>query len=277
MQIPELTSIDDEPIETRESRDPIRLATATTQADELISQWQLDHIRDAETFRDLSKCCDCGREMPKPYVKMYGPLAVTFIRCNSCIPIKIEAEKAEALKSFDEICGKWCPPEFNTPWDTARGNNVLRDEVFRRFSFSTKKGLLIFGRSGSCKTRVIWELLKHIHQVAAEEARFLFLDSFDMATKGIPVDAYNVPLLVIDDLGNEPLGPKNEKHLLHLIRKRCDWFRPIIVTTQLDAETFKKSFFYGPTGEAALRRFRERSEVISVGGVAAKGVKTEAA
>lgn len=245
--------------------EPLSVVEALTQANILASEWEGKHHAEPSLYHDPSRCCDCGCAMPKPYVIMAGPMPLVILRCDPCIRKRIDEESVKNDRTFEEHFGALCPPEFNHPWDCSKGNNLLKAEVLKRFSYSTRKGLLIYGASGSCKTRVVWELIKYLYKTSTDASfKWLMTDAFEIATNGIPKEAYYTPLLIIDDLGNEPLGPKNEKHLLYLIRQRCDWHKPIIVTTQLDGESFKKSFFSSHTGEAALRRFRERTEIINV-------------
>jgi DNA replication protein DnaC len=181
--------------------------------------------------------------------------------CPSCATAgkeRIAREERERLNAgFSGII----PAEF-IYWDIAKGRNDVLAKVNGKFSFETRRGLTIFGPSGSCKTRIAWELVKRI-VMQPQTYSWLFLDSYDCATVGFPAEAGKVDYLVIDDLGNEPGGSKFESGWLRLMRKRCDWHKPTIITTQLTAVDFKRRFFQGQAAEAIMRRLRERNDTIN--------------
>jgi DNA replication protein DnaC len=186
--------------------------------------------------------------------------------CPSCAKVGKERIEEEARRALNSGFSGIIPAEF-IHWNIGIGRNDVLSKVNGKFSFETRRGLTIFGPSGSCKTRVAWELVKRIVS-QPQSYSWAFVDSYDCATAGFPPNSATVDYLIIDDLGNEPATSKFETALLRLIRKRCDWHKPTIITTQLTAIDFKRQFFKGPAAEAIMRRLRERNDTINTDGTA---------
>ena len=131
--------------------------------------------------------------------------------------------------------------------------------------------MVIHGVTGTCKTRILWQLVKRVLE-QPENYTWLVLDGYEIATATTPFvkEAFFCDYLFIDDLGACPSSTKFVQALLHLIRRRCDWHRPIIVTTQLTGEAFKRRFFDDPASAAIVRRFRDRTDSIETSQPAAK-------
>ena len=198
---------------------------------ELETQW-----RNGEQYSDDGRllctgwfpvlCCDAC------YEKSKGPL--------------VDNEKNE------RIWNSLCPVEFRKPWDSNKGDARLLSKVLG-FEYRSARGMMIHGASGRGKTRSVWQLMKRL---LGEGVEFLWLDPTDFEFGG-PREAEKVPLLVLDDLGHAPLGQKQEAGLLRLIGRRCDWHRPMIVTTQHTGDSLEGRFSEGTTAKAVIRRLRE--------------------
>jgi hypothetical protein len=184
---------------------------------------------------------------------------------NVCCPNCAETGKArladEDQKARANALSGVIPAEF-AYWNQSLGNNEAKAKALGAFKPELRRGMILHGTTGGCKTRIMWELVKLV--VALPDAQsWYWLDAFDAATKGIPVEAERAQFLFIDDLGNEPTSTKYETAMLRLIRKRNDWHRPIFITTQLTGIVFKRRFFEGAAAEAILRRLTERTDRIS--------------
>jgi DNA replication protein DnaC len=170
--------------------------------------------------------------------------------CEACY------ENAKQDSSRDQTSVKsWealCPEEFRTPWDDRLGNRRLLNRVLQ-FDPSRGRGLLVHGKSDTCKTRIIWRLLRQLSEAGRE---WLFVEAIDLLDN-IPLAAFTVPILVIDDLGNDVLTPAKEVRLLKLLRTRCNWHRPVIITTQFVGESLEKRFVETATAQAIIRRLRQ--------------------
>jgi len=239
-------------------REPIEIAG--------LPEWEAGFKADPEAYHKPGVCRYCSGVIPPPYVIESPTKAFKFFvtACEPCVAAGIAKHDAELAKQRMDSMYRFCPPDFAQKWDPNLGNDSLRMEVFKHFSLSAKRGLLLHGASGRCKTRVAWEIIKDVEERPPYEGfAWKFLDGFDLAAKGIPADAYTVPLLIIDDLGNEPPGSKWETGLLHLLRKRCDYHRVTVITTQLQGAQFKARFFQGASGEAILRRLMQHTTAIA--------------
>lgn len=223
--------------------------------------------RDPENWFPLGVCKHCNTNLgPNDDDKAFQVLPGTFLPlvcCRACSDKAKDQWEVEAKEARESRFRGIIPTEFVT-WDDSVGNNKAKALAFRSFSFTSRKGLVIHGDSGSCKTRIAWQIVRLIveeNEKAGADRQFtwLFCDAFELATKGIPAEADRVDFLFIDDLGNEPTTTKFETSLLHLIRKRCDWHRPIFITTQQTARTMKERYFSGTAASAIIRRFRDRT------------------
>lgn len=213
-------------------------------------------------------CKHCGTDLgSNPDDKAFA-IAGGFLPLVCCEPcakagkIRIEAEQKAAYESqFAGII----PTEF-IEWHQGKGNNTALAKAVEKLRLDPKKGLLLHGVSGTCKTRIMWQLVKKLVE-SPTPTTYLVLDAFELSTMpAIPKDAYFVQHLFIDDLGNEAEDFKAKKRfetsLLHLIRRRNDWHRPTTITTQLTGRDFMARFFNGAAAQAILRRWQDRMATI---------------
>lgn len=216
-------------------------------------------------FYPLGICRHCGTSLGSAPEDKVIPVGVfgylPNVCCAACSDKAKEMWEAEQRAAAELQFAGLIPTAF-LRWDDSLGNTTAKARAFTRFGFDTKKGLVLHGTSGTCKTFILWQLVRLIVEENAkhqpeEHKTWLVLDAFEIATKGIPAEAERVHFLFIDDLGNEPTTTKFETALLHLIRKRCDWHRPTTVTTQLTGKQFKEKFFSGAAAEAIMRRFHD--------------------
>ncbi len=235
---------------------------------ELLTTWQAEWSRDPENTVKPGICRHCGVSLGDTEADKVIPMGrlgyLPNVCCESCSQAGKERLKREDQLAREAMMAGIVPTEF-LHWDETLGNGRALSAALGKFSMSAKRGVVLHGSTGSCKTRIAWELVKRLVQ-QPETITWHWLDSFEASQKGIPKDAYNCAWLVIDDLGNEAKKgweTKWETELLHLIRKRCEWHRPIIITTQLTPTAFKQRFFNGTAAEAIMRRFRERTESIA--------------
>lgn len=240
-----------------------------------LARWEAEYERDPKGTAKPGVCWKCGASMglePSDYIEVlaFGG-ALCFTLCNDCIEKRIAEIKAEERKARDDKFARVIPVEF-IGWDEGKGNRTLLERVSQlypdpdgdagaqpRGNFALRRGAVLHGPTGSCKTRVTWQIVKRLLKHADPQS-WCFMDASDMAAHGPSVDSFTASWLVIDDLGNEPTSSKHESALLRLIRSRCDWHRPTIITTQLTGAAFKKRFFEAAPAAAILRRLMERSD-----------------
>ncbi len=170
--------------------------------------------------------------------------------CDDCYA----AAKADG-RPIDKQLELWrerCPIDFRDSWDATKGDAKLLTRVLQ-FDPRMGRGLLIHGSTDTAKTRAVWRLLRKLTEDGTE---WLFVEAIDLLDN-IPDAARYVPVLVIDDLGNDVLTPKNEVRLLKILRVRADWHRPTIITTQFSGDALAKRFTETATAQAVIRRLRK--------------------
>ena len=178
--------------------------------------------------------------------------------------LAIEAREALSARFMGII-----PTEFIN-WDERQGNNEALAAARGAFSLENRKGVILFGGSGSCKTRICWQLVRSVLEMPKAHSWAVY-DVYDLAVDGIPKDAARVDLLVLDDMGSEATDGatrrKFEAGLLRLIKTRSDWHKTTIVTTQLSGKDFKSRYQSGPKADAILRRLYQRCATIATGAI----------
>ena len=202
---------------------------------------------------DAWKDCD-QRDAENPDLWLFrGFLPVTC--CEACMEV---ARKGDTSQSDAEWESR-CPVEFRRPWEPAKADDRARVAA-TRWDARSGKGIVLHGASGSGKTRIMWQVARDVGRLGIS---WLWLDSLDYLDN-LPPEALRVGVLFLDDLGNEPLTAQAETRLLKLIRSRCDWHRPMVVSTQHQGDSLAKRFREGASAQAVVRRLREFCEGIYV-------------
>lgn len=248
----------DEPVSMGEA---LSGAFGATDLETYIAQHEAEERANPDNTNKLGICKVCKAVLPSKVIPMGRFGFLPNVCCDSCADKGKDDLERKKQEELDKKFAGMIPAEF-IAWDPAKGNGPLQARVNGAFSYTSRKGIVIHGQSGRCKTRILWQLVKGVAS-QPEGFSWSFLDAFEVATKGLPAEAERADFLFIDDLGNEPTGTKWETSFLHLVRKRCDWHRPIFVTTQLTGAQFKQRYFNGSAAAAILRRFSERCVMIS--------------
>lgn len=233
-----------------------------------LAEHEAEERANPEHTNPLGVCRHCKAVLPSKVIPMGRFGFLPNVCCDACADRGIADLAAKERQAQDARFASLVPAEF-LHWDDAKGNKALQAAVNGRFSFTSRMGLVLHGPTGGCKTRLMWALVKRIAE-QPENFTWLFLDVFECSTKGFPAEADRVDFLFLDDLGNEPAGTKWETSLLHLIRRRCDWHKPIFVSTQLTGAQFQGRYFNGAAAAAILRRLRDRATFIATDGTIAR-------
>ena len=248
------------PAEPRRMEDPAPVGTILRSAiDNLTAHWKSEFARDPANTWEPGKCKFCGCTLDEPLIVGSDLIQFPTIACDPCINKERERRDSEDRVKAESAFAKVIPIEFSF-WDTHKGNNAALAKAQSNFNISSRKGLVLHGLTGTCKTRIMWQLVKRVIE-QPEGYSWLMLNGFEIATSATPFpkEAFFCDFLFIDDLGNSPSSTKFVTSLLHLIRRRCNWHRPIIVTTQLTGDAFRQRFFNNPAASAIVRRFRDRT------------------
>jgi DNA replication protein DnaC len=134
------------------------------------------------------------------------------------------------------------------------------------------KGLLFWGPTGRCKTRVLWLLIQKLAVHLGPDSIHVFTGTDfgnKLARHYKEEDAEEwleqvkgCKLVIFDDLGKLKLTDRAEAELFDVINHRTSWHLPIIATTELDEAGMADRMSYH-RGPALIRRLREFCEVIS--------------
>lgn len=203
------------------------------------------------------KCKVCGQPLDSLWRHIDHPKTTGWFAVNCCERCYAAAGGGDNFPSLDPWLDA-CPPEFRCDWDQRKTpDNLLRAVL--RFNFALRRGLLITGPSGSGKTRAVWQLMRRL---TLDGIGWHFASAIDVMD-GLTPEAARSSVLVIDDLGNDPLGNNREVALLKVIRRRCEWHQPFIVTTQFKGDELAQRFSERATAQAVVRRLREYCDIIA--------------
>jgi hypothetical protein len=197
-----------------------------------------------------NKCKKCGNTLDQLWRQIDHPKATGWFAVNCCDPCyssTLVSTEANLDRWFDE-----CPTEFRKDWDNMKGDTWLLRSVLK-FNPAHRRGLIIKGESGKAKTRAVWQLLR---QLTLDGIDWRFTTALDLMD-GISAECSRAKVLVLDDLGNDHLHTQKEISLLRIIRKRCDWHMPTIITTQFSGAALEKRFSEAATAQAIIRRLHE--------------------
>lgn len=169
------------------------------------------------------------------------------------------------LKEFEAKC----PPNY---LDTDL--KILSPKASEVINFPYgKRGLIVGGVSGRCKTRAMWLLVRRLY--VEHGIGFEWFDALSFADGAIAAARDNTlaahvkrlsrfPVLVLDDLGKARMTPKVGEALFGLIEARTSYNRPTYITTNFAGETLAARFEDEETSRPLLRRLREFSHVITL-------------
>ena len=145
-----------------------------------LADWTAEYERDPDNTFHPGLCAECGCSLGEPHEWVHTlkvcnieiPRPVRY--CDPCIEKIIAARKAEDRLRRDAAFAKIIPVEFNY-WDRQKGNAALLERVTQlypdpdgpgpatpRGNFAARRGCLIHGTTGSCKTRIAWQIIKRL-------------------------------------------------------------------------------------------------------------------
>ena len=208
----------------------------------------------------------CGREYFAP----------TF--CEKCVGEHRRTQaRIEQQQQADDVRQKWeriCPPIYRDT-DVKRLTPAMR-KYAETWTSENGRGLAFVGTTGKCKTRVCYMILARYHfeghgvfGITAAKLAELVQNRFsnDNETRGESAEKLKlierIPLLLLDDVGQEKITERTGSEFFSLIEQRTSWKRPTIWTSNLDAGTFKQALG-AERGQPTIRRLREFSDIVKV-------------
>lgn len=194
---------------------------------------------------------------------------------NECHERLLNQEKSRAILNRQTAQAAsfavMCPKEFQKPITFNKVSATLYDKVMA-WDWKEGRGLYLHGRSGMCKTRFAWALVKREMMtfskavVAVTHTEFRYNVTLLSNAGAEPLASYMKRLqlcdiLFIDDLGKGRITPAAEEALESLIDCRTRNNKPMLVTSNNSLESIAKLF--GPEcAEPIVRRLTDYCESI---------------
>ena len=205
------------------------------------------------------KCSGCGdlvemdiEDAAWEIVNRVATPLVNRFACDKCVE-KMEETKqmTEAQEFIDriqarmlELADHWnqiCPPIYLTV-DPDKINPEAREAFTQATHWHySPTGLVLYGKTGMCKTRAAWVILHRIYMDGKSVMAFT-ANEFNLKcsaecmrseTFGAWVSKLKwVDLLLFDDLGKRKLSEVAEAQLIDVIDHRCKYLKPTIITTE---------------------------------------------
>ena len=235
-----------------------------------------------ETFD--SKCSRCGGDFKASRATLCGAVLTTRL-CNKCAE-EFDAENAKSAEqrrqqdllrnavAREEAWAQICPVEFRTPNENDGKTSLARLEkhqpaVKELLHWTGPKGLIIRGKTGKCKTRSMWRLMRRLYM---EGRRLVVLTpgQFDRQCRDAGgnftlTEWFNrlsqCDVFVMDDLGKAQWTPATEASWFDLVDERTRYNRPIIATTNDTGQTIAARMS-PDRAEMLIRRLRDYCDQI---------------
>jgi len=207
---------------------------------------------------------------------MHSPESYSRSAEQQCVHDQFALHQHEEQQA-DHLTRKWeriCPPIYRDT-DVKRLTPAMR-KYAETWTSENGRGLAFVGPTGKCKTRVCYMILTRYHfdgqgvfGITAAKLAELVQNKFslDNEIRGESVEKLKlierIPLLLLDDVGQEKITERTGSEFFSLIEQRTAWKRPTLWTSNLDAGTFKQALG-AERGQPTIRRLREFSEIVKV-------------
>jgi len=227
----------------------------------------------------ITHCIDCKQPLATPGEHI-GGIPVGSI-CDECDQKRLEEYQARNPGHFqtpeEKLKKKWANflvefPDYRDTDTSFLWPKQYQEAIAWYPKNPEGKGLLLTGKSGAGKSRTLFQVMAKCidYQIfptyyAAEELARKISDSWDRRGKleQIVNHLIRVPILAIDDLGQEKLTARVEESWYAIIRGRCEHRKPILATTMYSDDRLAQRFSHNPEqGIAIVRRLKEYTEVI---------------
>jgi hypothetical protein len=224
-----------------------------------------------KTHSETKPCQDCQTPISTDPItldwfgtlKTYPPADI----CDECVNRRTaERERQERLDKLNASWKKIAPPLYRSS-DITRFPQQLQDAL-ETFDPDSDMGIGIRGKSGQCKSRAAFELLKRAHFAGYRVAATSAIEIANLAgnqwdtriDKSIPFDIISMDphptighsaqnrlnlfktcrWLLIDDMGKEKHSERNEVELYDILETRTSNFLPTIWTLNMSAAALKR-------------------------------------
>ncbi len=222
------------------------------------------------------ECCDCAQTFTDTPVDLLG-VTISATRCDSCIDKYHAATEANEQQAFqskrNEVFRERCPKSMQWfdrerfPSDLQKHDDIVTAPMI-------DQGILIHGRTGSGKSRTLWQLAKRLitHdqrsvQILEDRAFGRLIERSFAGSNNAEHDKLirqfqNCSVLMIDDIGKAKMTERVESDLFDIIDHRYADGKPMCFTTQFTGDPLISRFGCKETGEAIVRRIKEVTKMI---------------
>lgn len=228
------------------------------------------------------RCKLCGR--PTETEAFFNKVFHGHCICPSCdreLKAQEEAERHNALQTPEKRFRRLAPRSFvEGPSKTDPGRLGFPREALKKALDWDPKGLGLFinGPTGSCKSRILFELIRRlivqdrldVEVLHGGDFRQRLIDAYRAEQSKILMDRWcKVAILAWDDFGQDALKPGMETDLRYIIDYRYREGLPLLVTTQFTPELLTQRLSGGDAAReqvcaSIIRRICERSHIITL-------------
>lgn len=235
-----------------------------------------------------STCIKCGQEFVARMFVFDWSTTQTRLVVRICTPCgdAIEARRVAQLLRDTEDCkdrrraerdADWkrlCPQEFRLTTECNGSTSIAKLELAQPLmshvmQWKGPKGLIIRGRTGRCKSRVMWRLMRRLW-LEGRTITVLTAAQFDRQCRDAGGNftltewfesLANVDVLFIDDLGKAQWTQGTEAQFFDLVDQRAREHRPMMITTN-DDSTSLAAQLSDNRSEPLIRRLKEFCESV---------------
>jgi len=218
-------------------------------------------------------CLSCGATWQEPRNGNRSPFIVR--PCSDCRSKRYAATAAQRTGPGRELLEMtWvdlCPTEFRLTTESGGQTDIEklkqrqpRLNEITQFPFKQGRGLILYGPTGTCKTRVAYRILRRFHEqgkaVRAVRAVRLDRECRDAGGNFTLSDWFNgyamADIVLIDDVGKGKWSEATEAQVFDLIDERTINHRPMIITSNWGEDEMVAGMTSN-RGPALVRRLRD--------------------
>lgn len=227
----------------------------------------------AGTPMDL-ECRVCGKQYTGSDLTVGGITIPAPTLCSTECSQEYDRKAAADKRgiSWRAIMSKQCPALLNTDrGHTAMPPRPIQDQIL---SWEIgPKGMLLIGPTGTCKTRMLFLLLRRLWVGDGVRVKWFLPGQLGKAMQAshnrgeyeeFTEQMSNMEVLAIDDLGKEKITDSWGKLIFDIINARMLRERPTLITTNYTGDSWVNRFDDKELAAPLVRRIRESSACITL-------------
>lgn len=224
-------------------------------------------------------CARCGTIIEAEPLVLFGREMFSKRYCDACIVLnnqeQAERQAADAKIAREKEWLDICPPLYRLT--DPHHPDIPKATLAKIMAWIPKAdgvGLGVFGKTGRCKTRMVYLLCRELHMsgvklfaIGSKSLGNCFSRSFgDGQEAGLARDAITkaraAKVLFLDDLGKEKFTEHVESEFYDLVEHRTSHLKPTLWTANATGSELE-AMMSQDRGAAIVRRLREFSEPIT--------------